>query len=237
MSETPVVEKTLAAKLAEAMAAIGAVTKDGQNNLQKYQFQSEAAIKAAVKKAISAVGVIIIPEYVVINQADRQSEKGKMNHFVDVMGTFTITDGKENIVGTMPGTGQDTGDKAIQKACTSAQKYFYKQLFNITDQDEDPDGDNSEPMAKKPTFNGATLKQIEMINVGLAQMNESKPGTGDSARGYFLKMYHVGSVNELSTEQASSFIKTVNEKVAKYNQERQSQLQQTATGFDNAFAQ
>lgn len=45
----------------------------------------------------------------------------------------------------MPGAGSDTGEKAVQKACTSAQKYFYKQLFNITDKDEDLDAQDSNP--------------------------------------------------------------------------------------------
>lgn len=232
MSEE-VKERTLAAKLAEAMATIGPVNKDGRNSFQNYQFQSEAAIKTAVKKAISAVGIVIIPEYEVINQDDKKSEKGKMSHFVDVMGTFTITDGIDSITGSMPGSGQDTGDKAMQKACTSAQKYFYKQLFNITDQDEDPDGDNSEPMTSQPPFQPATSKQVEMITVGLNQMNNSKPGSGDSARDYFLNViYHANSIEKLSKAQASSVIETVNDKLAKYGNEKK-----TASGFDNAFDQ
>lgn len=44
----------------------------------------------------------------------------------------------------MPGSGMDTGEKAVAKACTSAQKYFYKQLFNISDHEEDPDATNSD---------------------------------------------------------------------------------------------
>lgn len=138
-------ELTLIEKLAQASASIGPVAKDGNNSYQKYTFQSEAAIKAAVKKAIESVGIQIIPAYEVLSQYDKRTAKGGENHFVDVIGTFNITDGKETIVGKMPGSGQDTGEKAMAKACTSAQKYFYKQLFNITDKDEDPDADNSNP--------------------------------------------------------------------------------------------
>ncbi|MFC6180319.1 ERF family protein [Lactiplantibacillus daowaiensis] len=133
----------LVQKLNEASKMIGPIGKDGDNKYQHYAFQSETAVKYAVEKAIREVGIRIIPKYEVINQYDHQSNKGGNNHFVDVMGTFTITDGDAEIVGTMPGSGQDTGEKAMVKACTTAQKYFYKQIFNITDKDEDPDADDS----------------------------------------------------------------------------------------------
>lgn len=136
-------EKNLVQKLAAAAATVGPVKKDGNNDYQHYNFQSESAIKDAVKSALEAQGLVIVPTYEVIQQYDRQSGKGGVNHFVDVLGTFTITDGTDSIVGTMPGSGQDTGEKAMMKATTAAQKYFYKQLFNITDTEPDPDTTNS----------------------------------------------------------------------------------------------
>lgn len=138
-------ELTVVSKVSKAMALIHGVDKDGKNSFQHYDFQSESAIKHAVKGAIETVGIVIIPSYEVLQQYDRTTQKGALNHFVDVMGTFQVKDGTSSITGTMPGSGQDTGEKAMAKACTSAQKYFYKQLFNITDRDEDPDSDNSAP--------------------------------------------------------------------------------------------
>ncbi|MHC6536736.1 ERF family protein [Latilactobacillus sakei] len=223
---------SLAAKLAKAMESIGAVNKDGENNFQRYKFQSEAAIKGAVKKAITEVGIVIIPNYEIISQEERVSEKGKTSHFVDVMGTFTITDGTEELVGKMPGSGQDTAEKAVQKACTSAQKYFYKQLFNITDQEDDPDSENSEPATMKPKYTVASQQQVAMITEGFKQMNQGKQGAGDSAKKYFFNEYHVKSVNELSAEQAKALIKIISDKVSAYAQEKKK-----PESFDNAFAQ
>lgn len=146
MTESPKSsDLTVVSKVSKAMALIHGVDKDGKNSFQHYDFQSESAIKHAVKAAIEPLGVIIMPSYEVIQQYDRKTQKGAVNHFVDVMGTFEVTDGNTSIIGKMPGSGQDTGEKAMAKACTSAQKYFYKQLFNITDRDEDPDSDNSAP--------------------------------------------------------------------------------------------
>lgn len=136
-------ELNIIAKLSKAMCSVKGVEKDQTNDYQKYDYQSESAIKHAVKTALEKEGLVIIPKIEIINQYDRKSTKGNIKHFVDVMGTFVITDGHESYVGTMPGSGQDTGEKAVAKASTSAQKYFYKQLFNISDKDEDPDGDDS----------------------------------------------------------------------------------------------
>jgi hypothetical protein len=139
------VSNTLIGKLVMASRLVKAVAKDGNNQRQGYSFQSEAAIKDAVKSAINTVGIQIIPDYEVLNQYDRQTNKGGTIHFVDVMGHFEITDGVEHIGGSMPGSGQDTGEKAMMKATTASQKYFYKQLFNISDRDTDPDSDDSQP--------------------------------------------------------------------------------------------
>ncbi|MGX5377602.1 ERF family protein [Ligilactobacillus sp. LYQ135] len=136
-------EDNLIQKLSKAMLQITPVEKDGQNKYQHYSFQSEGAIKSVVKKALSDNGIMIIPKYEIIQQYDRKSAKGSITHYVDVMGTFTITDGNEKIFGKMAGSGQDTSEKAMVKAETTAQKYFYKQLFNISDQEEDPDSSDS----------------------------------------------------------------------------------------------
>lgn len=145
--------KNLIQRLVDAMKEIKEIKKDGQNTYQKYTFQSEGAIKSAVKKALEENGIIIIPEYEIINQYDRTSSKGTVNHFVDVMGMFTITDGTDSITGKMAGSGQDTGEKAVVKAETTAQKYFYKQLFNISDQEADPDSTNSGSFKKSSLDN------------------------------------------------------------------------------------
>lgn len=134
---------SVATKLVEASKLIGPIGKDGNNDWQHYRFQSEAAIKAAVKNALEQCGLTIIPQFKIMSQRDITNNKGKLNHIVDVLGKFIITDGTSQLEGYMPGSGMDSGEKATAKACTSAQKYFYKQLFNISDQEPDPDTTNS----------------------------------------------------------------------------------------------
>lgn len=171
-------ELNLIQKLNEASKHIGPISKDGSNSYQNYSFQSETAIKYAVEGAIRDAGIRIIPSYEVINQYDKEGRKGGSNHYVDVMGTFLITDGIEKQEGTMPGSGQDSGEKAMAKACTSAQKYFYKQLFNITDKDEDPDGDDSKSSTGAPT----RRKQSRGNSNGVKQTQPQLPTTNQQSQ-------------------------------------------------------
>lgn len=214
-------ESTLITKLIEASKKIGPVVKDGNNKFQGYQFQSETAIKHAVKEAIQAAGISIIPSYEVLNQYDRKTNKGNTNHFVDVIGTFDITDGTNHLTGKMPGSGQDTGEKAMAKACTSAQKYFYKQLFNITDKDEDPDADNSRPdggyKAPEPPKTATTKGLLNTINNLAATIAKNHGKTQDQIIRGFEKQTN-SNFEMLSDVQAQNVIKHLTEILQKENQ-------------------
>lgn len=214
MSEDNVINK-----LNEASKNIGPIDKDGNNKFQHYTFQSETAIKYAVESAIREVGLRIIPNYEVLNQYDRTSKGGGNNHFVDVMGTFTITDGKEKVIGTMPGSGQDSGEKAMAKACTSSQKYFYKQLFNITDKDEDPDSDDS-ASSKGPAVKPATKQQQKTLISLFKAMTKTTGVAEDTVQSGYLKKAHVTELNELNHESAKQLIALVTKQLEKQSAEK-----------------
>lgn len=154
-------------KLVMASKMIKPVAKDGENSFNNYRFQSEAAIKAAVKPALEATGLMIIPSYEMLNQEDRQGRKGS-NHYVDVLGRYDITDGHETLHGSMLGSGQDTAEKAMMKAATAAQKNFYKQLFNISDQETDGDADESPSSTDKKNDPVASAQEIATFKQLLA---------------------------------------------------------------------
>ncbi|MGF7436281.1 ERF family protein [Lentilactobacillus senioris] len=205
-------DQNLIQKLSSASSMIKAVKKDGNNSFQNYRFQSEAAIKSAVKAAIESVGIMIIPDFEVTGQYDVKNNKGKNNHFVDVLGKFTITDGKETIVGKMPGSGQDTGEKAMAKAATSAQKYFYKQLFNISDQDEDPDGDNSDqdfqPELASESIKAELISEIKSLSLA----------NGQDEKANLLRLMSAvkaGKWDGLTQQKAEAMKKQINKEVAK----------------------
>ena len=133
----------LAIKIAKAANDMGAIAKDGKNKNQDFQFISESAIKAAVRKVSAKYGFTIFPKQIKnITRYERTTSRGGTLYFYDVMQEFVVTDGKEEMIGEMMGTGSDTGDKAFNKAVTVALKNFEKQLFNVSDKSEnDPDSE------------------------------------------------------------------------------------------------
>ena len=133
----------LAIKIAKAANDMGAIAKDGKNKNQDFQFISESAIKAAVRKVSAKYGFTIFPKQIKnITLYERTTSRGGTLYFYDVMQEFVVTDGKEEMIGDMMGTGSDTGDKAFNKAVTVALKNFEKQLFNVSDKSEnDPDSE------------------------------------------------------------------------------------------------
>ncbi|NVO88917.1 ERF family protein [Lactobacillus rhamnosus] len=140
--------KNLVSKIVAASKSIGKVAKDGHNTYSQYSFQSEAAIKAAVKPALESQGLTVVATYDLLNER----EQGK-NHISTLKGTFRVTDGNAELVYSMIAAGSDTLEKAAVKAETTAQKYFYKQLFNITDSDPDPDSE------AQPSYQRQSTKQ------------------------------------------------------------------------------
>lgn len=58
----------LAKKIAKANKDIGSIAKDGNNNFQRYSFQSEAAIKAAVQRVISDNKFAIVPSFEIVDR-------------------------------------------------------------------------------------------------------------------------------------------------------------------------
>lgn len=133
----------LAIKIAKAANDMGAIAKDGENKSQDFQFISESAIKAAVRKVSAKYGFTIFPKQIKnITRYERATSRGGTLYFYDVLQEFVVTDGKEEMIGDMMGTGSDTGDKAFNKAVTVALKNFEKQLFNVSDKSEnDPDSE------------------------------------------------------------------------------------------------
>ena len=90
----------LAIKIAKAANDMGAIAKDGKNKNQDFQFISESAIKAAVRKVSAKYGFTIFPKQIKnITRYERTTSRGGTLYFYDVMQEFVVTDGKEEMIG------------------------------------------------------------------------------------------------------------------------------------------
>jgi hypothetical protein len=141
---------TVAQRILMASKVIGHIEKNGTVQIGgSYKYQSWDEVLPAVRDACVDTGIQITSSFQVLSH-ERLQIQGKLdrNRFT-VLGTFEVraTDTDEKITFQWPGESEDTGDKGLQKAITSATKYAYLKFFMIPiSEDEDGDAVVQEPI-------------------------------------------------------------------------------------------
>jgi hypothetical protein len=141
--------KSLVAKLAEVMDAVQRVPKLGENTFHRYKYATEADLTAAVRPELAKRGLIMVPNVKRSTRTPKEraeGSKGSPMWITDVEIDWTIKDGEtgESLSFSMPGCGEDVGDKGLYKAITGSEKYALKNLFLIPTGD-DPEKDDARP--------------------------------------------------------------------------------------------
>lgn len=149
MAETKTAEATTPLNLYQKLAAItgeiGEIKKGGRNREQGFDFIEYAAVAGKLRTLFAKYGVVVIPRMAQTKNQHREnitSKAGKAGQSVLVDMTFTVVNADDpNDKFTVPWTGEavDYGDKATNKAATSALKYFLMRQFNVSEKGDDPD--------------------------------------------------------------------------------------------------
>jgi len=138
MNEVTTNQSTLFAKMARVMGKLEWLPKNGFNKHFKYAFVTDADVVDAVRTAMSAEGLALFVSM------DSVQQEGK-----HTIASFTITfaDGESGATKSIHWVGEanDTQDKGLAKAATSAIKYALLKTFLISTGD-DPDSDNDGPV-------------------------------------------------------------------------------------------
>lgn len=194
---------TLAEKIALANRDIGGVDKNGQNSGQGgWSYITEGDIKTAVRKMLGKYKFSIIPkELQILSKTDRRTKSGGTFTFYDIQQTFEVTDGKESYISTALGTGADNGDKALNKAMTICLKNFEKQLFNISEKDDDPDGQTipSTTSMQKNYASSNTQRAVSNVKSQADKIAKAKEFQVDY-EGKKVKLYNLVRIENMDTE-------------------------------------
>lgn len=132
----------LAAKIAKISAELKAMKKGGHNSQQHYNFIEYAAVAAEIRKKQFEVGIAIVPRIEGYSCDQVATSKGGSGfHYVlDMLFEVINTDNPEDRFQVKwLGEATDYGDKGINKAITSAVKYFIMRLYNISEKGEGDD--------------------------------------------------------------------------------------------------
>lgn len=143
MAEKKNIFETINAVMAEA----GAIGKDSRNKQQGFMYRGVDAVMNALNPAFIKHKLFVTPEVISQKREERVTEKGKnlIYSILLVKYTFYAEDGSSVFV-IVPGEGMDSGDKASNKAMSSAFKYACFQVFCIaTEEMKDPDAEIPPP--------------------------------------------------------------------------------------------
>lgn len=136
-------------KILEVQKKIDAVPKRGFNAFHKYHYATEADI-LTVKETLNANGLIVLPT--TIKEDTGFKPDGKSWAAVTLLFRIVDVDTGESLESQFTGYAEDSFDKAIYKATTGANKYFYLKFFGIATED-DPEREDAAP-AGRPGYGG-----------------------------------------------------------------------------------
>lgn len=150
---TAAVIKTLAAKLAEVLEAVGYIPKNGTNTTQNYKFVTDADVLDTVRTALAARKVATAVSVTTLHHEPYTTAKGSPQFLATVEGVLTFLDGESDTRLDIPfvGAGADSGDKGAYKAITGGVKYALLKTFLI------PTGDDPENDEKPATRDTVTV--------------------------------------------------------------------------------
>jgi hypothetical protein len=138
-------------KIPAIMASIEAIGKNRKNQSQGYSFRGIDDMYNELHYHFATHKVFYMPEVLTVHREEKSTKSGGSMQYVvlTVKYTFYAEDGS-NLSCTMIGEASDSGDKASNKAMSTALKYALMEIFLIpTGEDKDTDSQSPEFAAKK----------------------------------------------------------------------------------------
>lgn len=142
---------SLASKLSKIAAACSHVEKTGRNEFHRYSYATAADVLTKVNAALAAHNVCTTVTLELVSEHVGQTAKGATERLVTIKTTLTFHDGDSDQTYETEGfgSGSDTGDKAMMKACTASAKYAWMLALNISTGD-DPEADEATDRRQAP---------------------------------------------------------------------------------------
>lgn len=131
--------------IADVRASIGHIAKGSKaGGSLGYTYQGWEDVLPAVRHACDEAGLVILPSIKSSETTIGQTKNGGTSYRTTVVMEFVLgaAGSPDTAVMTWAGEAIDTGDKGLQKAATSATKYFLLKLFQIATKEDaghDPD--------------------------------------------------------------------------------------------------
>lgn len=149
--------KGIYGKILAVQKSIDSVPKRGFNAFHKYSYATEADI-LTVKERLNEHGLIILPT--TLKEETGFKPDGKSWASVTLL--FRVVDAEtgDAVESQFTGYAEDNFDKAIYKATTGANKYFYLKFFGIATEDDPEREDAPHPGRSAPRSTTEPLRPV-----------------------------------------------------------------------------
>lgn len=139
----------IASKIHALMEENPYMQKDVDSKELRYKYLSSEAVMDKIQPSLIKLGLIALPEFETISDANYTTQKGAIWNRIRVRLTLQIVDIASGEFCTVfgEGGGTDSGDKAVAKAQTQASKNLWCKLLNVSignDPEADPSTDKQQ---------------------------------------------------------------------------------------------
>ncbi len=156
-------KKQIYSKIINISRKVKPISKDHKNIQQNFKFRGIDDVYNALQPLMSEEGVFVTSRVVHSEREERKTRSGGLSIYsiLDIEFNFIAEDGSF-VSCTTRGEAMDSGDKASNKAMSTALKYALLQMFMIPTQESiDTDKDSPDPLPKKE--NGNVEKSLEAM--------------------------------------------------------------------------
>lgn len=138
-------------KLVKVLAGISRVPKSGRNKFHSYDYVKEEDLVDHIRPKLAEAGVFLFTSIESVSAAETVERKNSEGRIVNIatLHTFVCADTGAEYSVKGAGCGEDSGDKALYKAITGAEKYMLMKNFLVATGD-DPEVDSPAPAVKTP---------------------------------------------------------------------------------------
>jgi len=171
-------------KIATISGYLGRIPKNGHNNFNNYDYVLESDLVEWIKYYLAAARILIFPETFRVHDVytfEGQLRDGKPRDILtDNIVVYRVVDGRdgESFTFEVNGQGSDPRDKGSNKASTSAMKFAYMRLFNISS-GEDAEGDEAgDQRAAVGTGQVESVKLTESTAEGAGRGGKQEKASG-----------------------------------------------------------
>jgi hypothetical protein len=173
-------------KLLLLQKEVTAITKDGENKNDKYNYVSGEAVLNVIRPKMDELGLLLAPAVRQTALHEGTTRSGTSRFMTEIWYDFTWVDVESCDTLTYPWYAQGVdlaGERGVGKAATYAEKTFLLKFFHVPTDKDDPDNDGRRRDGEQRQSRSAKRETAEFHRTATTQMlNELYAGDSEKIK-------------------------------------------------------